>query len=177
MGVSGVSIVLTSSLKQLLKQTASQLKGAAKRRFLASTVQGLGLGGQRLAESELGWNRGTIRKGMKELKSGITCVDNYSAKGRYKAESHLPNLLKDIKNLVDSQSQTDPSFKSQRLYTRLGAIEVRKQLIEKYDYNDEDLPTSETIRLKLNELGYNLRRVAKVQPQKKFLKPTQSLSN
>nr|MDZ8120622.1 hypothetical protein [Nostoc sp. CmiVER01] len=53
-GAAGVSIVLTSSLKQLLKQTASQLKGAAKRKFLASTVQGLGLGGQRLAEIELG---------------------------------------------------------------------------------------------------------------------------
>ncbi|WP_448270155.1 ISAzo13 family transposase [Nostoc sp. DSM 114159] len=161
-------MVLTSSLKQLLKQTASQLKGAAKRKFIASTVQGLGVGGQRLAESELGWNRGTIRKGMKELTSGVTCIDNMSAKGRYKAELHLPNLLEDIKNLVDSQSQTDPTFKSQRLYTRLCATEVRKQLIEKYDYRNEDLPTSETIRLKLNLLGYNLRRVAKVQPQKKF---------
>jgi hypothetical protein len=137
----------------------------------------LGVGGQRLAESELGWNRGTIRKGMKELTSGVTCIDNMSAKGRYKAELHLPNLLEDIKNLVDSQSQTDPTFKSQRLYTRLCATEVRKQLIEKYDYRNEDLPTSETIRLKLNLLGYNLRRVAKVQPQKKFPKPTQSLSN
>jgi hypothetical protein len=172
-----VSIVLTSLLKQLLKQTASQLKGAAKRRFIASTVQGLGMGGHRQAESELGWNRGTIRKGMKELKSGITCVDNMSAKGRYKAESHFPNLLKDIKNLVDSQSQIDPSFKSQRLYTRIGATEVRKQLIEKYGYVDKDLPTSETIRLKLNELGYKLRRVAKVKPQKKFPKPMQFLSN
>lgn len=172
-----MSIVLTSSLKQLLKETASQLKGAARRKFIASTVQGLGVGGQRLVESELGWNRGTIRKGMKELASGITCVDNMSAKGRYKAELHLPNLLKDIKSLVDSQSQTDPSFKSQRLYTRLSATEVRKQLIEKYAYSESDLPTSETIRLKLNELGYNLRRVAKVQPQKKFPKLTQSLSN
>lgn len=176
-GAAGVSIVLTSSLKQLLKQTASQLKGAAKRKFLASTVQGLGLGGQRLAEIELGWNRATIRKGMKELTSGITCVDNMSAKGRYQAELHLPNLLTDIENIVDSQSQTDPTFKSQRLYTRLGATEVKKQLIERYGYSDEDLPTSETIRLKLNELGYNLRRVAKVQPQKKFPKPTQSSSN
>ncbi len=53
-----------------------------------------------------GWNRGTIRKGMKELTSGITCIDNMRAKGRYKAELYLPNLLEDIKNLVDSQSQT-----------------------------------------------------------------------
>ncbi len=92
-----MTIVLTDSLKKLFIETASQLKGAEKRRFMASTVQSLGLGGQRLAQSELGWNRDTIRKGTRELKSGITCVDNMSGKGRYKAEEHLPNLLEDIK--------------------------------------------------------------------------------
>lgn len=63
-----------------MKQTATQLKGAAKRKFIASTVQGLGLGGQRLAESELGWNRGTIRKGMKELTSGIRLTHSVGRK-------------------------------------------------------------------------------------------------
>lgn len=172
-----MSIVLTDSLKKLLIETAFQLRGAAKRKFMAKTVTQLGHGGQRLAQRELGWNRDTIRKGIKELTSGITCIDNMSGKGRYKAEKHLPNLLNDIKNIVDAQSQTDPSFKSQRLYTRLSAVAVRKQLIDKYNYSDEELPTSETIRVKLNELGYKLRRVKKVQPQKKFLKLMQSLSN
>lgn len=125
----------------------------------------------------MGWNRYSIRKGIKELKSGITCVENYSAKGRYKAEEHLPTLLEDIKNIVDSQSQTDPSFKTRRLYTRLSAAEVRKQLIEKYGYRDEVLPTSETIRVKLNDLGYTLKRVAKVLPQKKYQKLKQFLKN
>ena len=75
-----MSSCLTDSLKQLLKETAVQLKGAAKRKFMAQTVQGLGYGGQWLCEQELGWNRSTLRKGLKELKTGITCVDNYSAK-------------------------------------------------------------------------------------------------
>lgn len=172
-----MSIVLTDSLKKLLIETAFQLRGAAKRKFMAQTVTQLGRGGQRLAQRELGWNRDTIRKGIKELTSGITCIDNMSGKGRYKAEEYLPNLLNDIKNIVDAQSQTDPSFKSQRLYTRLSAVAVRNQLIEKYNYSDEELPTSETIRVKLNELGYKLRRVKKVQPQKKFPKLMQSLSN
>ena len=172
-----LSIELTDSLKNLLIETALQLKGAAKRRFMAQTVLELGHGGQTLASQELGWNRTTIRKGIKELKSGIICVDNHSAKGRKKAEEHLPNLLEDIKNLVDSQSQTDPTFKSKRLYTRLSAAQVRKKLIEKYSYTDEDLPTEETIRIKLNNLGYSLKRVAKVLPQKKFQKPKQSSMN
>lgn len=170
-----MSLKLTDSLKNLLKDTVLQLKGPSRRRVMAQTVLELGHGGQTLAEQELGWNRTTIRKGIKELKSGLTCVDNNSAKGRKKAEEHLPNLLEDIKNLVDSQSQTDPSFKSQRLYTRLSADQVRKQLISKFGYSDEDLPTEETIRVKLNNLGYRLKRVAKVLPQKKFQKPKQSL--
>lgn len=172
-----VLIELTDSVKKLFLDTASQLKGAARRRFQAQIVMELGYGGQLLAEKELGWDRNTIRKGIKELTSGITCVDNYSAKGRYKAEEHLPHLLEDIKKLVDSQSQTDPSFKSQRLYTRLTASQVRKLLIEKFDYSNEHLPTEETIRVKLNYLGYRLKRVAKVLPQKKSQKLMQSLSN
>lgn len=172
-----MSIQLTDSLKNLLKETAHQLKGAAKRKFIAQTVMALGYGGQSLAERELGWNRVTIGKGIKELTTGITCVDNYRGRGRYKAEEHLPNLLEDIKNLVDAQSQIDPSFKSQRLYTRLSAAQVRLQLIEKLGYTDEELPSSETIRVKLNDLGYRLKRVAKIQPQKKYPKRMQSLNN
>ncbi|BDI20653.1 hypothetical protein ANSO36C_64550 (plasmid) [Nostoc cf. commune SO-36] len=172
-----MSIELTDSLKKLLKETAQQLKGAAKRKFIAQTVMALGHGGQSKAERELGWNRVTIGKGVKELNSGIICVDNYRGRGRYKSEAKLPNLLEDIKKLVDSQSQIDPTFKSQRLYTRLSAAEVRHQLIKKFGYADEELPTSETIRVKLNDLGYRLKRVAKIQPQKKFPKLMQSLSN
>lgn len=172
-----MSIQLTDSLKHLLKETAHQLKGAAKRKFIAQTVVALGYGGPSLAERELGWNRVTISKGIKELNTGITCFDNYRGRGRKKAEEIFPNLLEDIKKLVDSQSQIDPSFKSQRLYTRLSAAQVRNQLIEKFGYSDEELPTEETIRVKLNNLGYRLKRVAKIQPQKKFLKLTQSLTN
>ena len=167
---------LTDSLKDLLKETAFQLKGAARRRFMAQTVLELGIGGQSVAQRELGWNRRTIRKGMHELTSGITCVDNYSARGRKSIEEHLPQLLEDIKTLVDTQSQTDPSFKSQRLYTRLSASEVRCQLIEQKGYTQEQLPTLETIRLKLNQLGYRLKRVAKIQPQKKFLQQKPSFN-
>jgi len=83
-----VYMELTDSLKKLLSETALQLKGAAKRRFMAQTVLEFGYGGQTLASQELGWNRTTIRQGIKELKRGITCVDNHSAKGRKKAEEH-----------------------------------------------------------------------------------------
>jgi Rhodopirellula transposase DDE domain len=166
---------LTSEVKALLLNTAKDLKGSALRRFMARTVQALGKGGQRLAERELGWNRGTIRKGMREVEHGIVCVDAFSLRGRKRSEEHLPNLLIDLKAIVDSQSQADPQFRTNRLYTRLTAAEVRRQLLAQKGYTDEELPTEETIANKLNELGYYPKKVAKSQPQKKFQKPTPSL--
>ncbi len=171
-----MSIQLTESVKKMLAETALKLKGAFKRRFQAQTVLELGHGGSLLVQKELGWDRGTIRKGIKELKSGITCIDNYSARGRKKIEKDLPSLLSDIKSLVDSQSQIDPSFKSDRLYTRLSAAEIRNQLIKQFGYTNKELPTSETIRIKLNELKYSLKRVAKIKPKKNSQKPTKFLN-
>jgi DDE family transposase len=133
---------------------------------MARVVKALGEGGQRQAEGELGWNRRTIRKGMHELESGLVCLDGYSARGRKTAEEHLPNLLADIKAIVDGQSQTGPRFESQRLYTRLSAAQVRQQLIVQKGYLDMELPGEETIRVKLNALGYRLRTVRKSVPQK-----------
>lgn len=86
-------VYLTDSLKKLLRETAQQLKRPVKRKFIAQTVVALGQGEQSLVERKLGWNRVTIGKGVKELNSGITCVDNYRGRGRKKAEEHLPNLL------------------------------------------------------------------------------------
>jgi DDE family transposase len=157
---------LTDSLKTMLIETARSLKGSARRLFMARTVKELGEGGQQRAARELGWGRMTIRKGLRELHSGLACLDAYSLRGRKRAEEHLPNLLTDIKAIVDSQSQADPQFRTQRLYTRLTAAEVRRQLIAQKGYTDAELPTAETIGAKLNVLGYYPQKVAKSQPKK-----------
>jgi DDE family transposase len=164
----------TDSLKTLFMDTARSLKGSTRRLFMARTVKELGPGGQRRAERELGWSRVTIRKGTHELASGFTCLDAFAARGRKPVEAHLPTLLHDMKAIVDSQSQTDPRFRTTRLYTRLSAAEVRRQLIAQKGYRDAALPTVQTITTKLNALGYYPKKVAKSQPQKKSPKPTPS---
>ncbi len=158
---------LTAQVKEYLQGTADALRGVDRRLFMARTVRMLGAEGQRQAERELGWNRGTIRKGMHELTTGIRCVDAFCLRGRKRAEEHLPHLLTDIKALVDAQCQTDPSFQTQRLYTRLTAATVREQLILQKGYGDEQLPTAETIRCKIHQLGYRLRKVQKCKPKKR----------
>jgi hypothetical protein len=81
-------------------------------------------------------------------------------------EVKLTNLLADIKANVELQSQSDPSFQSTRLYKRISATEERCQLILTKGYKDEALPSCETIRHRLNDMGYSLKRVAKTKPQK-----------
>ena len=166
---------ITNEIRELVNETRENLSGYARRHFMAQTVKTLCEGNKKKAERELGWNRETIRKGMEELEGGFCYVDRTYKRGRKKAEEHLPNLLRDIEEIAEGYSQTDPTFRTTRLYTRLTAAEVRVQLIEQKGYTEEELPCQETIRLKLNQLGYGLKRVKKVNQSKRFQKPMQSL--
>ena len=95
----------------------------------------------------------------------------YSARRRKSAEDHLPGLLDDIRAIADGQSQADPRFQTDRLFTRISAAEVRRQLIATKGYTDEQLPTQQTINRKLNLLGFRLTKVAKCRPPKKSSRP------
>ncbi len=168
---------LTEDLKRLLIDTAKQLQGSARRQFMARTVKALRFGGASQAEREFGWKRKTIRKGMHEVESGIRCLDAFATRGRKLAEEHWPHLLVDIRAIVDGQSQTDPHFKNNRLHARLSGPEVRRQLIAKCGYTDQELPTATTIGTKLTQLGYYPTRVAKSTPQKSSRPPMPSSSS
>ena len=161
----------------VLLDAAKALKGSQRRLFMARTVRAMGRGGQRWAQVHLGWCRETIRKGTHELRSGMTCVDAFHCRRRKPAEEHLPRLLDDIRSIADGQSQADPKFQTERLFIRISAAEVRRRLITRKGYTDEQLPTQQTINKKLNMLGFCLTKVAKCRPQKKFPRPTPSLSN
>jgi hypothetical protein len=161
----------------VLTDAAKVLKGSQKRLFMARTVAAMGRGGQRWAQVHLGWCRETIRKGTHELRTGMTCVDAFHCRRRKPAEEHLPRLLDDIRSIADGQSQADPKFQTSRLFTRISAAEVRRQLIATKGYTDAELPTQQTINTKLNMLGYRLTKVAKCRPQKESSRPTLSLSS
>jgi transposase len=135
---------------------------------MAQVVKLLGHGGQCFAESVLGWNRGTIRKGLIELESGIPIFDQYCHCGRKRAEEHLPNLLSDIKSIVDPSSQADPTFRSKRIYSPLTANEIHRRLQANQGYKSSDLPTVRTIRNKLNDLEIRPQRVKKCEPIRKI---------
>ena len=154
--------------KDFLEETVSLLKGSQKRVTLAKLSKHLGKGGQVLVARTFNVSRNTIHKGVREWESGVAVVDQFHERGRLRAEEKLPELLTDIRSIIDGQSQTDPSFKTERLYTRLTVKEIRKQLIREKGYTSEELPTHQTINTKVNQLGYTLKKVKKAKPFKKI---------
>lgn len=160
----------------VLIDTAKELKGPRRRLFMAKTVRATGRGGQRWAQEHLGWCRETIRKGTHELDSGLTCADATAGRRRKRAEERLPKRLDDIRDIADAYSQADPDFQTDRLFTRISAAAVRRQLIQKKGYTDQELPTQQTINAQLNDLGYRLSRVAQGRPQKRSRRPMPSSS-
>ena len=89
----------------------------------------------------------------------------------------MPRLLDDIEDIADGQSQADPRLQTDRLFTRISAAEVRRQLIAVKGYTDAELPTQQTINKKLNLLGFRLTKVAKCRPQKESSRPMPSSSD
>ena len=175
-GSSAADGLFSSELKALLQDTVHVLSGSERRMFMARTARLFGPNGHRRAERELGWNRKTLRKGEYELQHG-PIADRFSARGRKPAEHHLPHLLQDIQAIVTPESEVDPTFQTPRRYRRITGDNVRKRLIEAYGYRDEELPTVQTIRTKLNQLDYRPRKVVKSKPKKSFRKPMRSSSD
>lgn len=153
---------ITPEIRNLLNETKKSLKGYAQRHFMAETVETFCEGKAQKAEQALGWNRKTIQKAMEERRGQFCYVDRRHLSGRKKTEDHLPNFLNDLHEIAEQFSQTDPTFRTTRLFTRITSAEMRTQLIEQKGYTDAELPCEETIREKLNALGYGSKRVKKV---------------
>ena len=86
---------------------------------LALIANEYGRGGKSFVAKDFSAGSDTIRLGDHELRTWIVCIDAFNMRGRKKAEEYLPNLMEDITDIIDSQSQTDPKFDSRRLYTKL----------------------------------------------------------
>jgi len=158
---------LTERQIATMKDAARKLTGAKRRAFQAQVTLDYLDGSARRAETVFGWGRKTVGLGLNELRTGITCVDNFSGRGNRRTEEKQPQLEQDIRSLAEPESQVDPKFQSPFQYTRMTAKAMREALIEKKGWKSEDLPCENTIGNILNRLGYRLRRVQKTKPVKR----------
>jgi len=153
--------------ESLLQQGANRLKGHERRLFMAEVALKLCAGNARKAERRFGWGRETVDKGLHELKQGVRCLENFSARGRPRLEDKTPQLAQDIRAIVEPHTQADPELKSERRYSNLSAAEVLETLQTKKGYAKVDLPSKRTMRDILNRMNYRLKRIQKGKPLKK----------
>lgn len=152
----------------LWKATAEQLSGSAKRIFMAKVVKIIGPGGQRYAERMLGWNRGTIRKGQAELKSGPITDKRKGNSGRKSVTHKFSQLDNNIRAILEPTGQTDPTFRSTRIYTPMTARQVHKALNKMDQYRRKTLPGRRTISNRMAALNFRPQKIKKCQPLKKL---------
>jgi len=156
----------TESYDALLRSGARRLTGYQRRLFMAEVATELCAANARQAEARFGWGRQTVEKGLHEARSGIQCLENFTARSRRRSEDKDPQLAADIRILVEPHTQADPELKSSRRYANLSAEEVRDALIAK-GHEAKKLPSIRTLRDILNRMNYRLKRIRKGKPLKK----------
>jgi Rhodopirellula transposase DDE domain len=165
---------LTESVKETIKSAARKLTGFRRRQFQAEMAIKYCKGHPRRAEEVFGWGRDALNTGLNELRTGIRCVDSFSARGRHQTEVQQPELASVIHGLVEPKSQADPKFQTALAFPRVTAKAVHQHLKANAAGEDRHVPAERTVHDILNRLGYRLRPVRKTKPQKKFAKPMPS---
>jgi hypothetical protein len=161
---------LTESVKETIKSAARKLTGFRRRQFQAEMAIKYCQGHARRTEEVFGWGRDAVNTGLNELRTGIRCLDGFSARGRHRTEEEQPELVSLIHALVEPESQADPKFQTPLAYTRMTAKAVHEQLKANAAGESQHVPAERTVHDILNRLGYRLRPVRKTKPQKKFPK-------
>jgi transposase len=154
-------------LETLIQRGAERLTSHQRRLFQAEVALALCAGSARRAERRFGWGRATVQLGLHELRTGIRCLEDFAARGRPRREDEDPQLLQDLRALVEPRTHADPELRSARRYTNLAAREVLELLQSQKGYAADTLPAERTVRKMLNRLGYRLKRLQKAKPLKK----------
>jgi transposase len=154
-------------LEAMIQRGAERLTGHQRRLFQAEVALELCGGSARRAERRFGWGRATVQQGLQELRTGVRCLEHFSARGRPRREDQDPQLAQDLRALVEPRTHADPELKSERRYTNLSAREALQLLQSQKGYAANDLPGERTMRKMLHRLGYRLKRIQKAKPLKK----------
>lgn len=84
-------------------------------------------------------------------------------RGRKKVEEKNPNLIPQIREILNMYEKVDPHFKSETLFVDITLDNLRKELIAKYNYTDKTCPCKSTLLRILNDLEYKIKKVAKTE--------------
>lgn len=165
---------VSPELVGLISRLVDLIPWPARRSAMGDVTLLLLDGKHRVAEDVFGWGRSAVEVGIKEFQTGILCVNDISTRLKPKTEEKAPELLAEIRAIMEPHSEAESHLRTTLLYTNMTAQAVYNALIEK-GWSPESLPTVRTISNILVRQDYRLRTVAKSKVQKKLRKPTRSL--
>lgn len=165
---------ISKELVDLISRLIDLIPWPARRCAMGDVTLSLLDGKHRVAEDVFGWGRSVVEVGIKEFQTGISCVNDISQRLKPKTEVKNPELLVEIRNIMEPHSESESHLRTTLLYTNMTAEAVYDALVEK-GWSAESLPTVRTISNILIRNNYRLRTVAKTKVQKKHQKPTLSL--
>ncbi len=165
---------ISAELVDLISRLVDLIPWPERRRAMGDATLQLLDGKHRVAEDVFGWGRSVVQVGIKEFQTGISCTNDISARVKPKAEDKNPELLVEIRAIMEPHCESESHLRTTLLYTNMTAKAVYDALVEK-GWSTESLPTVRTISNILTRHDYRLRTVAKTKVQKKQRKPTQSL--
>lgn len=165
---------ISKELVDLISRLIDLIPWPARRCAMGDVTLLLLDGKHRVAEDVFGWGRSVVEVGIKEFQTGISCVNDISQRLKPKTEVKKPELLVEIRGIMEPHSESESHLRTTLLYTNMTAEAVYDALVEK-GWSAESLPTVRTISNILIRNNYRLRTVAKTKVQKKQQKPTLSL--
>lgn len=165
----GVSVEIVGLISRLI----NLIPWPKRRRAMGDVTLTILDGKHRVAEDVFGWGRSAVEVGIKEFQTGLSCVNDISARRKQKTEDKSPELLAEIRAIMEPDSEAESHLRTTLLYTNMTARAVYNALVEK-GWSEESLPSIRTISNILNRQDYRLRTVAKTKVQKKQQKPTRS---
>lgn len=165
---------VSPELVGLISRLVDLIPWPARRSAMGDVTLLLLDGKHRVAEDVFGWGRSVVEVGIKEFQTGISCMNDISMRLKPKTEEKDPELLAEIRAIMEPHSESESHLRTTLLYTNMTAKAVYNALAEK-GRSPESLPTVRTISNILVRQDYRLRTVAKSKVQKKQRKRTPSL--
>lgn len=153
-------------LIKILKSAAKKMHKEEKRKFQAEVTNEYFLGVARKAEVTLWWSTKTVKLWLKELETGITCIFDYTKSWVKKTEDRLPNLEKDLEELLQNDILADEKLWNTFKYLKISAREVCEKLEEEKWYKKWWIAIRTMSKI-LNRLWYNRKKIQKNKPLKK----------
>jgi len=157
----------------LISRLVDLIPWPLRRQAMADVTISLLKSKPRVAEDVFGWGRSTVELGMNELRTGLSCLHDLSTRQKPRAEEKDPELLADIREIMEPHCQSESHLRTTLLYTNMTAKAVYNALLQK-GWSEERLPTMRTISNILERHDYRLRTVAKTKVQKKRRTPMRS---